>query len=317
MHPTLIAAVLSVLGSAALAIDCPMPTDWTRTGAPVLRDRIVAENYEVASDAHAFRTSDGQVAMIYTGAGTSGPAIKLARGKDWHNLTPAQILIDATDAPGVPLNKETPFYHQTDAGEHQIYFIAYDDEDSYRSQIYRATSDALTGPYVTQPDPVVGLGEMAGETVRVITSPSVIAHDGMLHIAFLGWNGFHDVTQVWTLGATSVDGGATWNTIRKITAPIGMEGQITAMPNGGYVAAATTELPQGVEGIRIGCADHPFGPYTMEPGAALAKAGSPWEVDEVIAPQITFDQDSGDPLLFYTGADHARGWWVLLAIPTP
>jgi len=56
-------------------------TEWTREGNPVLRDLILNENYQAASDAHVFLDGDN-IRMIYTGDYNGKPAIKIAHSND-------------------------------------------------------------------------------------------------------------------------------------------------------------------------------------------------------------------------------------------
>ncbi|MEO0392311.1 MAG: hypothetical protein AAF213_03570, partial [Pseudomonadota bacterium] len=208
------------------------------------------------------------------------------------------------------------FYYQTPTGEHELYFIGYSDGDIYDSDLYMARSNTLTGPYRIDPTPIVSRGQLAGRAVEVITSPSVVAHQGVLYMVFLAWDGFEDVTTVWVMGAISRDQGRSWGEIQEVAVPVGMEGQLTRLPTGQFVAVRTGEV-DGVEGIMMACAAHPFGPYTARENPVLMSAGSPWEVDEIIAPQITVDPGTGQPILYYTGAEHRRGWWIMKAVPGP
>lgn len=302
------------LSATSAAATC-LTDNWVRHGEPVLRDLMFFGIYQAASDPHVFVDESGDLAMIYSGDDDDQSAIKLARGTDWTTWDISQVLLGPSTVPEAIRHKETSFYRRTPDGEHQIYFIGYAD-DTYYSEIYLASAPNLTGPWSVPSDPIIRLGPTDGKEVRVITSPSVVAHDGVLHLAYLGWNGFNDVTEVWTFGATSTDQGRTWSTPTRIDVPIGMEGQITAMPDGRFVAVNTGDV-SGREGIYMACADHPFGPYEGSDVPILVQAGAPWEVDEIIAPQITFDPQTGDPKLYYTGAEHARGWWVMLATPAP
>ena len=70
----------------------------------------------------------------------------------------------------------------------------------------------------------------------------------------------------------------------------------------------------GTEAIFLARSDHPFGPYDETISTPLiVKSGAPWEGDEAIAPQLTFDPISRRAYLYYTGADHATGWWMMVA----
>ena len=307
----MIAAIWLGAATSAVAGSCDIGAEgFERAGAPVLRDPIPSENYEAASDPHAVSTDEGLV-IIYSGDDGGQISTKLARADGQGGWALSEILLGRNDGPAGAALKETPFYRRAANGEHQIYFIGYDDETTYRSQVYLAVADDLAGPYEILPEPVVPLGIMDGKDVRLITSPSIVEHDGQLHMAFLAWNGFEDVTAVWALGGTSDDNGRSWQGIREVAVPIGMEGQISARPGGGYVAVAASEYGDG-EGIMLGCADHPFGPYDGPDAPLLAQTGKGWEKDEITAPQMFFDEN-GAPTLFYTGADHQKGWWIMQA----
>lgn len=271
--------------------------------------------YEAASDGHVFVTENNRLAMIYSGDDGDQSAIKLAFGSNWDEWEEWGTLLGPSMQPDAVRHKETAFYHRVSATDHRIYFIGYSDETTYQSRIYMAQSPALTGPWTIQPEPVVDRGLTAGKDVYLVTSPSITAHDGALVMTWLGWNGFDDVTDVWTFSAISDLNGETWQDTLETAVPIGMEGQVTKRPDGGFVFVATRETQTGVEGIFAFCADHPLGPWSAIPDPLLTLAGDKWEVDEIIAPSITFDGDSGEPYLFYTAAEHTRGWRIMMAQP--
>lgn len=151
----------------------------------------------------------------------------------------------------------------------------------------------------------------------MITSPSVVAHDGELVMAYLGWNGFGDVTQVWAFTARAGKDGTSRTGGVATPVPVGMEGQITPRPDGGFVAVATREAEDGREDLFAACADKPEGPWTARPDPLLVPAGDAWEVDEITAPSIAFDPVTGVPRPFHTAAEHARGWRIMMAAPGP
>ena len=275
---------------------------FLRDPGPVLRDPIPGAAYEVASDPHV--TGD---AMVYAGDDGGRIAIKLAR-RDGAGWRPDRVLIGSDVAR--PRFKETPYHRVAADGTHEIWFIGYDDEAAYRSEVFVARAAAIDGPYRVVPDPVVRLGTHDGHPVRVITSPSVVAHEGRLHLVFLGWDGFEDVTVVRSFGAVSDDGGRTWSAPEVVDVPIGMEGAVTPASGGGFVAARTVEHGSG-GAVALSDADHPFGPWVPREGFALVQAGLPWEADEIIGAQVAYE--AGRPVLYYTGADHAKGWWVMRA----
>ncbi|MEL6637041.1 MAG: hypothetical protein AAFW73_18485 [Bacteroidota bacterium] len=291
------------------------PTEeWRRSAEnPILRDPIPAANYQVASDGHIFFEENGQLAMIYTGDTDGHASIKLARGRSLTDWELDRSLLFELGPSQWDRHKETAFYRQTAAGKHQIYYIGYPEEDRYQAQVFLAEADQLEGPYTQSASPVVPRGNLAGKDVYCITSPSVVAHEGLLYLTFLAWNaGPNEVTEVWALGARSTDEGHTWSDFQLIDTPIGMEGQLTRRPTGDFVAVRTG--PYGAaEAIFYATAPHPFGPWTTSEQPLLTPGGAPLETHEIIAPQITIDPQSGEEYLFYTGADHQRGWWMMLA----
>lgn len=310
----LFAAVVAALGGSSVA--CEFGRAWQRSDGPVLRSPIPGEAYEVAGDPHAFRTPQGAWRMIYSADDQDQISIRLALGESRDDWREGPILLGPSKGHDHPRSKETAFYRLSRSGEHQIYFIGYDDETTYRSEVHLAVADELEGPYEILPEPVVPRGEIAGRDVYLITSPSVVEHEGRLFMTFLGWDGLEDVTEVWVLGAVSLDDGRSWTDFQEVGVPIGMEGQVTKTPEGRY-AAVRTGAYGPVEAIFIACSEHPFGPYVAQEEPILVAAGRPWEVDEIIAPAVAYDPASGAPILFYAGADHGRGWWILSATPSP
>lgn len=292
-----------------------VPTEWVRHDGPVFRDKMSWGLYEAASDGHVFVTDDNQLAMIYSGDDNDQISIKLALGSDWDAWEEWGVLLGPSVQQDAVRYKETAFYHRVSATDHRLYFIGYSDEKTYQSRIYMAKASTLKGPWTILPEPVIDSGPTAGKEVYLITSPSIVEHQGRLMMAWLGWNGFEDVTEVWSFSATSSLDGLVWENSAETAIPIGMEGQITARPDGGFVAVATRETDTGREGIFAFCSDNPFGPWSSLPEPLLTLAGDKWEVDEIIAPSITFDPQTNEPYLFYTAAEHARGWRMMMARP--
>lgn len=293
----------------------PIPqTDWNRQGEPVYRDLIPEESYESASDGHVF-FDDGVLKMIYSGDIDGLSGIKMATGTSWKNWTTTTILLGETGPSGTDISKETSFYRKTADGKHQIYYIGYPDgsSDSYEAEIYLAEADDLEGPYVQMDAPIVPKGLIAGKNVYCMTSPSIMEHDNLLYLAFLGWNASPDaVSEVWVLGATSVDEGHTWDNFKEVDCAIGMEGQVTKGIDGKFYAVSTGMF-ENKEAVFYAEADHPFGPWDKNKIPILTQAGAPYEKDEIIAPQITLDPVTQKKYVYYTGADYTKGWWMMLA----
>ena len=298
--------------------ESPPPTElaseWTRdTENPVFRDVIPTENYQAASDPHVFYDEDDALRMVYTGDVDGVASIKLARGTSLNEWEVHRTLLFEVGPSGKDVSKETAFYRKAANGKHQIYYIGYEDEASYQSEVYLAEADALEGPYTQMDAPVVPRGTSAGKEVYLITSPSVVSHQGQLYMSFLGWNNAPEaVTEVWVIGATSTDGGHTWSDFKLVDTSIGMEGQVTKINDSTFVSVRTSDF-NGKEAIYLGQASHPFGPWEELPDPILVQEEPTLEKDEIIAPQITIDPTSGEQYLYYTGADYQTGWWVMLA----
>ena len=308
---TLLALMLSCQPAAVP----PASELWQRyPDGPVFRDPIPGAGYQVASDPHVF-LADGALRMVYTGDDQGYSTIKLAAGSDWDTWQVVGSLLAETGPSGLDRNKETPFYRRTAAGKHQIYYIGYADEDTYQAQLFLAEADSLRGPYQRMAQPIIPRGTMAGKEVYCITSPSVVSHEGKLYLSFLAWNDAPArVSQVWVMGATSTDEGHSWSEVKQVEVPIGMEGQVTRVRAGAFVAVRTGGQA-GREAIFYATAAHPFGPWREQDTPLLRQAGAPYETDEIIAPQLTLDPATGQPVLYYTGANYRIGWWVMLARP--
>ena len=309
-----VASLLAFIGSCNKNNIEPTIVEWKRVPQnPIYRDLIPSENYQAASDAHVFFDENNQLKMIYTGDYNGKPAIKLASGSSWTNWTKDTTLIYLTSSSGLDSNKETGFYRKSLSGKHQIYYIGYDDENTYKAQIYLAEADSLTGPYTQETQPVVSRGMIAGKNVYAMTSPSIVEYQGLLYMTFIGWDASPDnVSEVWIIGATSSDDGHTWSNFQIVDTKIGMEGQVTKTTDGKFIAVRTSDY-ENKEAIYYSTATHPFGPWTENKNPILIQAGAPFEKDEIIAPQITIDPITNKQYLYYTGADYQVGWWIMLA----
>lgn len=289
---------------------------WVRfEGNPVLRDAIlnVSYDYEIASDAHVFFAENSSLKMIYTGDVNETASIKLASGNSWTDWTKEKALLHAPNSAGTDIHKETAFYRKSSIGNHQIYYAGYVNEETYEAQIFLAEADSLTGEYYQYPQPVIPKGIIAGKNVYCMTSPSIIEHEGELYIVFIGWDAHpNEVTTVWIIGAKSTDEGHTWTDFQLVDTKIGMEGQVTKTAEGSFVAVSTGDYGDK-EAIFYARANHPFGPWNEGSEPILVQAGAPYEKDEIIAPQITIDPSSNEEYLYYTGADHQVGWWIMAA----
>lgn len=289
-------------------------TTFTRHGAPILRDPIENVEYEVASDAHVFRDEAGELRMVYTGDVDDRGGPKLATGDGYDSWSIDAALLKDVGPSGADAYKETPFYRRAADGTHELYYIGYTDEEVYDSQIFVATAEELAGPYTQAAAPLIPRGELAGRQVELITSPSVVEHEGQLYMVWLSWNGSPEtVTAVWPMAATSNDDGETWGDIEVVDVPIGMEGQLTKGPDGAFYAVRQNAEDGRPQEIVLSRAEHPLGPYESLTEPVLVQAGEPWEADELNAPQLTFDTPSRTAYLYYVGADYERGWWVMMA----
>lgn len=310
----LILFLLSVSCNTGEASVAEPQTEWTRNSLnPVLRDIYQGGGYQSASDGHVFYDDQGTLRMIYSGDYNYNSSIKLATGSSMANWQIETPLLFEANTENTDIHKETAFYRKANNGKHQIFYIGYEDGATYESQLFLAQSDNLNGPYTQITQPIVERGNLAGKLVYCMTSPSVIEHNGLLYIVFIGWNDNpNNATEVWVIGATSSDDGYTWTNFQTVDAAIAMEGQITKTPDGNYVAVKTAEY-QDVEAIYYATSSHPFGPWNMSETPILIQNNTVLEKDEIIAPQIVFDTQTGKEHLFYTGADHDLGWWIMQA----
>ncbi|NBD16806.1 MAG: family 43 glycosylhydrolase [Cyanobacteria bacterium] len=279
---------------------------WQRHPTPVLRDPWLS--YEVAADPHVFRDAEGMLRMVYTGPNPANDyaTIKLATAKSYTEWTAGSVLLEGSNSEGLDLNKETSFYRLANSGKHQIYYIGYEDNEVYQSQIFLAEADTLTGPYRLPTAPIIATGMQGGHEVVTMTSPSIVEDEGRLYMVYCAWKAFPEPTIVWVHGAISDDEGQSWDVVGEVPVPSCMEGSLTAGPDGRFYAVA-----QGKGGFVIGRSETPFGPYEMLPEPVMTCAGAPWEVDEMNTPQLLFEVNTA--YLYYTGADYAKGWWTMLA----
>lgn len=309
----IITSLLFVIGSCDKDRKESQKDQWQRNiHNPIFRDFIPSENYQTASDPHVF-FENNKLKMIYTGDVNGKPAIKLASGDSWNDWTKDRSLLFLTGPSGKDSHKETAFYRKSSKGKHQIYYIGYDDENTYEAQIFLAESDSLTGKYTQMSQPVISKGIIADKNVYCITSPSIMEHEGLLYITFIGWNASpNNVTKVWIIGAISSDEGHTWSKYQIVDTKIGMEGQVTKISDNNFVSVRTGEF-EDKEAVFYATAPAPFGPWKEQEKPIITQGGLPYEKDEIIAPQITIDPITRKQYLYYTGADYQMGWWIMLA----
>lgn len=290
--------------------------NWQRHGNPVLRDPEPCSGFEAAADPHVFRTQDGELRMVYTGPhpildSNDHATIKLAVANSHTEWPPGPVLLVGSNSGGLDNSKETSFYRLAHSGKHQIYYIGYEEDGNmYESQIFLAEADVLEGPYTLPTAPIIPNGMQVGHEVVVMTSPSIVEHEGKLYMVYCAWNAFPVPTAVWVHGATSDDDGQTWDVVGEVPVPSCMEGSFTCGPDGLFYAVATQTNAQ-TEVFTIGRSEYPFGPYEMLTEPVMTSAGTPWEVDEMNTPQLFFEGDTA--YLYYSGADYSTGWWVMLA----
>ena len=251
--------------------------------------------------------------MIYTGDDNGKPAIKLASSNGLNNWRPSTTLLGAIDSFTLNAHKETGFYRKSSNGKHQIYYIGYENETTYEAQIFLSEAESIYGPYNQTNIPIISKGIIAGKNVYCMTSPSIVEHQDTLYMTFIGWDNSPDkVTEIWVIGATSTNEGHTWSNFQIVDTRIAMEGQVTKVDDEKFIAVRTGEF-ENKEAIFLSTASHPFGPWVESKNPILVQAGQPFEKDEIIAPQIFIEPSSGKKILFYTGADHTFGWWIMMA----
>lgn len=290
-------------------------TDWERYDVPVFRDFYSDDKMQTAGEGHIFYY-DSLRYMAYTGKSDGIHDIKLAFGQTWIDWDTAGTLLSTNGASGKDIEKGTPYYRLTNDSTHQIYYIGYPYSETYEAEIYLAEAENLRGPYTHVSGPLISRGLIEGKWIHCLTSPSVVAHDSLLYMVFVGWNSIPSKTSVvWTFGATSDDGGHTWKNYQEVDCPLGVSGKITKGPDDKFHAVGTSYHDDGYK-IYYAHADHPFGPWTKDTLAILTQAGKPFETDEIMASQIAFDPIYGiygPRRLYYTGVNREKGKWMMMA----
>lgn len=249
--------------------------------------------------------------MVYTGPHTTNDfsTIKLAIGNDHTDWKINKILLSGSNSGDLDLNKETSFYRLADSGKHQIYYIGYEDENTYMSQIFMAEADSLEGPYSLPTEPIIRTMVQDGLDVKTMTLPSIVEHLGKLYMVYCAWDAFPDPSIVRVHGATSDDDGQTWDIIGEVEVPSCMEGSFTKGPDGLFYSIAQTEE----RFFSLGVSDVPFPDdgYQVLSTPIMSSAGAPWEIDEMNTPQLFFDNEKA--FIYYSGKDFTKGWWIMLA----
>ncbi|MGV6817093.1 MAG: hypothetical protein ACWA44_07450 [Thiotrichales bacterium] len=247
--------------------------------------------------------------MTYTGPHTSNDyaTIKLATANNHTEWTAGPVLLEGSNSGNLDLNKETSFHRLADSGKHQIYYIGYADGNIYNAQIFKAEADSLEGPYALPVTPIISTGTQSGNNVALMTSPSIVEHEGRLYMVYCAWDAYPVPTTVWVHGATSDDDGQSWNIQGEVQVPACMEGSFTKGPDGKFYAIAQA----AGDTFTIGRSNTPFGPYDELPMPVMSAAGAPWETEEMNTPQLLFEDDMA--YIYYSGADYSKGWWIMLA----
>lgn len=286
--------------------------NWTRHP----RNPIFAGN-GFASDPHVWEEAPGSYLMLYTTDWDDRQAIGMAASVDLVNWTPiadaqypSGIVLRGAGPGGLDSHLETAFYRKTDDGKHQIFYIGYTDETTYRAAIYKAEASSARGPYTREAEPIIAWSP-GGADATAMTSPTIAEHDGVLYMSYIGWETYPD-GPVHIIGATSSTDGRSWEKQGDLGWDdiFGVEAHTEKGPDGRFYRVGVVADAQGKDAIALGRAEHPFGPFTVLPNPILT-LGGPGEGDSIMAPSLIFRPDSGTAYMLYTAVD-TGGWpWVI------
>lgn len=283
----------------------------------------------IASDSAIIRIDASTLHMYYTAENAKiALVISTDNGQSWQHPTDSTV-DDFAVLTGRPANwdkiLETVDVVKVD-NEYWMYYTGYRDGESDNTVVenyqvglaistdggmsFTRTRDAtsMNGPII----PMSASDDMAMDR-HAITSPSVVLDNGVFYMVYTGWNTTDNFSGpgagIWTLGATSVDG-ISWT---KQAGPLLQlsdvswadgsinESDIYLSSDGTWHFVFTAE-----EGIGLGRATTPFGPYTFSAGP-LFSAQYDWEIAEIVAPNVIVEDGilvNGSALrIWYTGIE--------------
>lgn len=310
--------------NALNVVDFNALASWTRTPPSPL---FGGSSGSFAADPHVWANGINDYYMVYTSEFSGAQAISMARSTDLVTWTPIvspqysseHILRGAGPAAG-QAHQETAVYYKTPGGQHQIYYIGYDSEATFQSQIYRATASSIEGPYTREATPVLSFGASGSYDDAAMTSPSIVEHQGVLYMCYVAWadSPTGPSPTVINAGATSSDYGATWTKTGTISFSdiFGVEAHIEKGPDGKFYRVAT-ETINSADALSIGVSAHPFGPYTKHAGVLVPGGVGVGEVDSITAPSLFFNRADRRAYMFYSAvAAGGFPWMTSLAIAT-
>lgn len=303
------------LGSSA--IDFSSMQSWTRhPSSPIFGG--TAGNF--AADPHVWEETPGTYYMVYTTDYAGTQAIGMATSSDLVHWTPisspqysSEYVIRGNGPSAGQNNQETAIHYKTASGQHQLYYIGYDNEATYQSQIYRATASSVTGPYTRESSPVIPFGAPGSYDDAAMTSPTIVSFAGTLYMAYVAWadSPTSPTPTVINAGATSSNDGTTWTKTGTISWSdvFGVEAHVEKGPDGLFYRVGT-EVPSGADVLSLGVANNPFGPYTVAHNIYTMGGPSVGEVVSITGACLFFNRRERRLYIYYSAVDTGGFPWM-------
>lgn len=304
-------------GGSAQTVQTPLLSSWKRLPPSPLFGGT-AGNF--AADPHVWANGPKDYYMVYTTDYAGTQAIAMARSSDLVTWTPisspqygSEYIIRGNGPAAGQNNQETAIYYKTPGGQHQLYYIGYDDIGTYQAQIYRATATNIQGPYTRESSPVLAFGTSGSYDDYAMTSPTIVTHSGTLYMVYVAWadSPLGVNPGVTNAGATAGTDGSSWTKSGSLSFGdvFGVEGHIEKGPDGRFYRAAT-ETVESADVLSVGYATSPFGPYTKFGSVLTMGGGSVGEVDSITAPTLFFNQLNRRLYMFYSSVDTGGFPWM-------
>lgn len=296
---------------------------WTRaSGNPIFG----GTSGDFAADPHVWEESPGVYYMVYTTDFGGAQAIGMARSTNLLTWTPitspqygSQYVIRGNGPAAGQNNQETAVHLKTASGQHQIYYIGYDNELVYAAQIYRATASSVEGPYTRESAPVIPFGAPGSYDDGAMTSPTIVEHEGKLYMVYIAWDDIPSgAPNVINAGAISTDDGVTWAKSGKLdwSGIFGVEAHIEKGPDGKFYRVGT-ETPAGSDVLSVGVASHPFGVYTKLASVLTLGGASVGEVDSITGGTLLFNTNTRRVYMYYSAVAAGGFPWMTSLATAP
>lgn len=324
MHKLIIGILILFCGGAgvyaqnrAQTVQTPLLSSWTRMPPSPLFGGT-AGNF--AADPYVWADGPNDYYMIYTTDFAGTQAIAMARSSNLITWTPisspqysSEYIIRGNGPAAGQNNQETAVYYKTPGGQHQIYYIGYDSLATYQSQIYRATSTSITGPYTRETNPVLAFGSAGTYDDAAMTSPTIVVSGSTLYMAYVAWadSPVGPTPGVINAGATAGTDGVTWTKTSSIdfTTMFGVEGHIEKGPDGLFYRVGT-ETVSTQDVLSVGYASSPFGPYTKYASVLTIGGAGVGEVDSITGATLYFNKLNRRVYMYYSAVNSGGFPWM-------